>query len=65
MLETGNKKGGGNTKNSNKYLSWAYVEAANFMRRYCEDAKIWHQRKASKKNKKNTMFVHVLRFNVE
>ena len=49
-LSNGKKKGEGNKKNGNKYLSWAYVEAANFMRRYCEEARKWHQRKASKTN---------------
>ena len=29
------KKGEGNAKNGNKYLSWAFVEAANFALRYC------------------------------
>ncbi len=47
----GKKKGEGNKKNGNKYLAWAYVEAANFMRRYSEPARSWHQRKASKTNK--------------
>jgi transposase len=46
----GKKKGEGNKKNGNRYLSWAYVEAANFMRRYNEEARQWHQRKASKTN---------------
>ena len=46
----GKKKGEGNKKNGNRYLSWAYVEAANFMRRYNEDARQWCQRKASKTN---------------
>jgi transposase len=31
----GKKKGEGNTKNENKYLAWAFVEAANFALRYC------------------------------
>ena len=31
----GKKKGEGNTRNGNKYLSWAFVEAANFALRYC------------------------------
>lgn len=39
------KKGENNRKNGNRYLSWAYVEAANFIRRYCPEAKRWHQRK--------------------
>ena len=29
-LSNGKRKGSGNTKNGNKYLSWAFVEAANF-----------------------------------
>jgi transposase len=44
------KKGVGNKKNGNKYLGWAFVEAANFMKRYSPEAKSWHQRKASKTN---------------
>lgn len=39
------KKGENNRKNGNRYLSWAYVEAANFMPRYCPEAKAWYQRK--------------------
>jgi len=39
------KKGENNRKNGNRYLSWAYIEAANFIRRYCPEAKAWHQRK--------------------
>lgn len=42
------KKGENNSKNGNRYLSWAYVEAANFIRRYCPEAKAWHQRKAAR-----------------
>jgi transposase len=42
------KKGENNRKNGNKYLSWAYVEAANFNRRYCPEAKSWYQRKLSR-----------------
>jgi transposase len=44
------KKGEGNRKNGNKYLSWAYVEAANFSRRYSEDAQKYYQRKKSRTN---------------
>ncbi|ETR68038.1 MAG: transposase IS116/IS110/IS902 family protein [Candidatus Magnetoglobus multicellularis str. Araruama] len=44
------KKGEGNRKNGNKYLSWAYVEAANFSRRYCQEAQSFYQRKKSKTN---------------
>jgi len=39
------KKGENNRKNGNKYLCWAYIEAANFMIRYSEEAKRWYQRK--------------------
>lgn len=42
------KKGENNKKNGNRYLSWAYVEAANFIRRYSPEAKSWHQRKAKR-----------------
>jgi len=41
------KKGENNRKNGNRYLNWAYIEAANFIRRYCPEAKSWHQRKAA------------------
>ncbi|OQZ01748.1 MAG: IS110 family transposase [Candidatus Brocadia sp. UTAMX2] len=50
-ISNGKKKGEGNKKNGNKYLAWTYVEAANFMRRYSEPARSWHQRKAAKTNK--------------
>lgn len=46
----GKKKGTGNTKNGNKYLAWAFVEAANFARRYNEQAKQFYERKKAKTN---------------
>jgi transposase len=46
----GKKKGEGNTKNGNKYLSWAFVEAAHFAMRYCAEAKRFYERKKSKTN---------------
>lgn len=49
-LSNGKKKGSGNRKNGNKYLSWAYVEAANYCRRYCDEAKKYYQRKLAKGN---------------
>ena len=49
-VSNGKKKGAGNTKNGNRYLAWAYVEAANFAIRYCEAAKKFYQRKKSKRN---------------
>jgi transposase len=47
-LSNGKKKGKGNTKNGNKYLSWAYIEAANFAIRYCARIKSFYQRKKAK-----------------
>ena len=49
-LSNGKKKGENNKKNGNKYLSWAYVEAANFSRRYCPRAQSFYQKKVAKKN---------------
>ena len=46
----GKKKGEGNTKNGNAYLVWAFVEAANFARRYSEEAKRFFERKKAKTN---------------
>jgi transposase len=45
------KKGEGNRKNGNRYLSWAYVEAANYAVRYSPRAKAFHQRKCAKTKK--------------
>ncbi len=47
-LSNGKKKGKNNKKNGNKYLSWAYIEAANFIRRYCPKANSFYQRKKAK-----------------
>ena len=46
----GKKKGEGNTKNGNRYLAWAFVEAANFAMRYCEPARRFYQKKKAKRN---------------
>ena len=46
----GKKNGEGNTKNGNKYLAWAFVEAANFALRYCAEAKRFYERKKAKTN---------------
>lgn len=46
----GRKKGEGNTKNGNAYLVWAFVEAANFARRYSDEAKRFFERKKAKTN---------------
>jgi transposase len=47
-LSNGKKKGKGNTKNGNKYLAWAFVEAANFAVRYSSRIKSFYQRKKAK-----------------
>jgi transposase len=47
----GRKKGEGNTKNGNKYLAWAFIEAANFALRCCPQAKRFYERKKSKSNR--------------
>jgi transposase len=49
-ISNGRKKGEGNTKNGNAYLVWAFVEAANFARRYCEEAKRFFDRKKARTN---------------
>jgi len=43
-------KGKGNRKNGNKYLSWAYVEAANHALWSYEYVKRYHQKKTAKTN---------------
>jgi transposase len=44
------KKGKGNQKNGNKYLAWAYVEAANFAIRSYPEAEKFYNRKKAKRN---------------
>jgi len=44
------KKCNNNRKNGNKYLSWAFVEAAHCMIRVCKPAEKFYQRKKSKVN---------------
>ncbi|MFA6092955.1 MAG: IS110 family transposase [Elusimicrobiota bacterium] len=46
----GKKKGEGNRKNGNKYLAWAFVEAAHFVVRYNERARRFYDRKKAKRN---------------
>jgi transposase len=49
-LSNGKRKGSGNTKNGNKYLAWAFVEAANFAVRYQPRIRSFYQRKKAKTN---------------
>jgi transposase len=44
------KKGEGNRRNGNKYLAWAFIEAANMARRWCPEARRFHDRKRSRTN---------------
>jgi transposase len=44
------KKGSGNRKNGNKYLSWAYAEAAGLARRLDTKARTYHDRKRRRTN---------------
>jgi len=46
----GKKKGNTNSKNGNKFLSWAFTEAANFAIRYNDTVKRYYQRKMAKTN---------------
>ena len=47
-ISNGKRKGKGNTKNGNKYLRWAFVEAANFAIRYEPLIARFYQRKKAK-----------------
>ena len=47
-ISNGKKKGKGNSKNGNKYLAWAYIEAANFAVRYNPQIKRYYQRKCAR-----------------
>jgi transposase len=49
-LSNGKKEEENNRKNGNKYLSWAYVKAANFAIRFSPHAKRFYQRKRAKTN---------------
>lgn len=47
-LSNGKRKGQGNTKNGNKYLAWAVIEAANFAVRYDPAIQRFYQHKKAK-----------------
>ena len=49
-VSNGKKKGENNAKNGNRYLAWAYVEAANFAVRFYPQARGFVQRKQAKSN---------------
>lgn len=47
-LSNGKKKGENNQKCGNRYLSWAFVEAANFAKRSDDNCRRWYDRKKAK-----------------
>jgi transposase len=50
-LSNEKRKADNNRKCGNEYLSWAFVEAANFARRYDEHCRRWYDRKAARTGK--------------
>lgn len=50
-ISNGKKKADNNQKCGNKYLGWAWVEGANFARRYDERCRRWFDRKAARTSK--------------
>jgi transposase len=50
-LSNNKKKGDNNRKCGNKYLAWAFVEAANFARQHHEHCRRWFDRKAARTSK--------------
>jgi transposase len=49
-LSDGKSKGSGNRKNGNRYLSWAFSEAAQMARRYNKQFRRYYDRKAAQTN---------------
>jgi len=47
-VSNGKTKGSGNTKNGNKYLNWAFMEAAHYAAIWNPDIKRYYQRKKDK-----------------
>ena len=47
----GKVKGKGNKKNGNKYLAWAFSEAAEYARRYSPEVQAYYNRKLNKTNR--------------
>ena len=50
-ISNNKKKGQNNRKCGNRYLAWAFVEAANFARQHDENCRRWFDRKAAKTSK--------------
>ena len=49
-ISNGKSKGKGNSKNGNRYLSWAFVEAVQCARRVSPNFKRYYQRKEAQRN---------------
>ena len=49
-LSDGKSKGHGNRKNGNRYLSWAFVEAAHLTHRHCQQFRRYYNRKVAQAN---------------
>jgi transposase len=50
-MSNGKKKGEGNTRCGNRYLAWAFAEAAHFAVRYDPQIKRWYQRKEASRGR--------------
>lgn len=50
-ISNGKRKGRGNAKCGNRYLCWAFVEAANFAIRFNPVIGAWYQRKRARKHR--------------
>ena len=49
-LSDGKSKGTGNRKNGNRYLCWAFIEAAHLSRRYNQQFRNYYNRKVAQTN---------------
>lgn len=49
-LSNNKRKADNNQRCGNKYLGWAFIEAANYARRHDEQCRRWHDRKVAKTN---------------
>lgn len=50
-FSNGKQKGRGNAKCGNRYLAWAYIEAANYAIRFSEPIQRWYERRRAKKHR--------------
>lgn len=58
-ISNGKKKGENNRKSGNKYLAWAFVEAAHFAKIHCPYAKAFYERKL-KQTRKSVIAIKAL-----